>query len=113
MNSSEATQRKLPSYSASAVAGHNSLSDAWVIYGEKVFDVTKFLSLHPGGEEITLEHLGKDVTDVLNSEILHAHSANAIQLLKQYCIGELEQEDRKVRLEYYIIPLILCIFSLM
>ena len=96
MTSLEVTQRKLPSYSAKAVSEHNRLSDAWVIYGEKVFDITKFLSLHPGGEEITLEHLGKDVTDVLNSEILHAHSANAIQLMKQYCIGELEQEDRKV-----------------
>ena len=90
------THRNLPSYSASQVAEHNCLSDAWVVYGNKVFDITEFLKIHPGGDEITLEHLGKDVTDVLNSEILHRHSDNAIQLMTQYCVGELDKRDCEV-----------------
>lgn len=90
------THRNLPSYSASQVAEHSCLSDAWVVYGNKVFDITEFLKIHPGGDEITLEHLGKDVTDVLNSEILHRHSDNAIQLMTQYCVGELDKRDCEV-----------------
>ena len=87
---------QLPTFPSTEVAQHNTPQDAWVIYGGKVFDITKFLSLHPGGEEITLEHLGMDVSDVLNSSILHEHSANAVHLLKQYCIGELDEVDRNV-----------------
>lgn len=31
------------------LAKHNSAQDCWIVYGGKVFDVTMFLSLHPGG----------------------------------------------------------------
>ena len=100
------TQQKLSSYSVSQVAKHNSLSDAWVVYGNKVFDITEFLKIHPGGDEITLEHLGKDVTDVLNSEILHQHSDNAIQLMTQYCVGELDKKDLQVGRKWNILEIV-------
>jgi cytochrome b involved in lipid metabolism len=35
--------------SASQLAQHNSASNCWVAYNGKVYDITKFLPIHPGG----------------------------------------------------------------
>jgi alkylation response protein AidB-like acyl-CoA dehydrogenase len=46
------------------VAQHNSETDAWVIVNDGVYNVTKFIALHPGGRAILLEWAGKDATDI-------------------------------------------------
>jgi len=40
------------------VKKHNTKSDIWFSIGGKVYDVTKFLDEHPGGEEVLLEQAG-------------------------------------------------------
>lgn len=35
------------------VSRHNSASDAWIIVDGKVYDVTTYVDLHPGGKEDT------------------------------------------------------------
>lgn len=47
----------LPFIGRSTVAEHNSSASAWIILHDKVYDVTKFLSEHPGGEEVLLEQV--------------------------------------------------------
>merc|ERR1719188_2254299 len=44
------------------VAKHTSKTDCWVVLGDKVLDVTSFLSQHPGGELAILTFAGKDAT---------------------------------------------------
>ncbi|NP_001140679.1 uncharacterized LOC100272754 [Zea mays] len=39
---------------ASEVTLHASRKDCWVVIGGKVYDVTKFLEDHPGGEDVLL-----------------------------------------------------------
>jgi cytochrome b involved in lipid metabolism len=46
-------------YSRSQVQAHKSRNDVWIIVHGKVYDVTLFLSEHPGGEDILLEYAGK------------------------------------------------------
>jgi cytochrome b involved in lipid metabolism len=49
------------SYTRQQVAEHNSDKSAWIIIDTVVYDITKFASLHPGGELLLLEYAGKDV----------------------------------------------------
>ncbi|PHH61287.1 hypothetical protein CDD81_517 [Ophiocordyceps australis] len=47
---------------AADVAEHNSRTSCWVILYNKVYDVTDFLSSHPGGPNAILRLAGKDAT---------------------------------------------------
>jgi cytochrome b involved in lipid metabolism len=38
-------------YSPKEVAEHNSLDDIWIIVDDGVYDLTNFLSEHPGGKK--------------------------------------------------------------
>ena len=46
----------------SEVELHNKDDDVWVIYKDKVYDLSKFYDTHPGGPDSILEHAGKDST---------------------------------------------------
>lgn len=57
-----------------------------------MYEVTKFLEEHPGGEEVLLEQAGKNATEAFEDV---GHSTDARELMKQYMIGELCEEDKK------------------
>mmetsp|Transcript_56857 Transcript_56857/g.133590 ORF Transcript_56857/g.133590 Transcript_56857/m.133590 type:complete len:272 (+) Transcript_56857:79-894(+) len=44
------------------VEKHTSKDDAWLILFGEAIDVTQFIPVHPGGEEMMLMYLGKDAT---------------------------------------------------
>ncbi|PHH84899.1 hypothetical protein CDD83_1209 [Cordyceps sp. RAO-2017] len=48
------------------VAAHNSQDSCWVIIHGKAYDVTEFLSEHPGGQKIILKYAGKDASDAFD-----------------------------------------------
>ena len=77
-------------YTREEVAQHASIDDAWVIVDDRVFDVTPFLGIHPGGVDVTESRLGSDISSVLRAQEPHQHSATAFEVLEQYCIGALE-----------------------
>ncbi len=50
----------------SEIAKHNSPSDVWIVVNGYVIDVTRFLSVHPGGDDSILAYSGKDCSSMWN-----------------------------------------------
>ncbi|CAH3020124.1 unnamed protein product [Porites evermanni] len=78
-------------YTLEEVKKHNQAGSSWLVIDNKVYDVTKFLDEHPGGEEVLLEQAGGDATE--NFEDV-GHSSDARELMLTYLIGELADEDK-------------------
>jgi len=87
-----AESTNLKKFSTKEVEGHKDKNSTWLIIHDKVYDVTKFLEEHPGGEEVLLEMGGKDATE--NFEDV-GHSTDARTMMADYLIGELRDEDKK------------------
>jgi len=47
----------------SEVEKHNKKEDAWIILMGEALDVTKWIPIHPGGEQAIMAYLGKDATE--------------------------------------------------
>lgn len=73
------------------VKKHNTRNSVWFVIHNKVYDVTKFMDEHPGGEEVLLEQAGKDATEIFEDV---SHSADAKDLMKNYLVGELPDNER-------------------
>ena len=48
-------------YALNEVATHNTKDDCWTIISSNVYDLTKYINRHPGGEEI-VRACGQDAT---------------------------------------------------
>ncbi|KAJ3234294.1 hypothetical protein HDU81_001507 [Chytriomyces hyalinus] len=68
------------------VKKHNTAKDCWMIISGKVYDITKFLDQHPGGEEILVELGGQDATEAFDDI---GHSSDARKMLVDYLVGPL------------------------
>ncbi len=49
-------------YTLEDIQKHNNPYDCWIKIDDSVFDVTPYLSFHPGGSEVILGTAGKDAT---------------------------------------------------
>ena len=78
---------ELQTYTKEEVAKHCKEDDAWIVVDGKVYDVTEFVPLHPGGDSI-LNHVGGDSTEGFKGP---QHPASVWDLLLKYHIGELDR----------------------
>ncbi|KAJ3887196.1 FMN-dependent dehydrogenase-domain-containing protein [Lentinula edodes] len=69
------------------IAKHNDASSCWIIINNNVYDVTEFLSVHPGGPNIILKYAGSDATSAYDP----IHPPDTIQknLSPSQCLGPL------------------------
>ncbi len=74
------------------VARHCTKESCWVLLGSRVYDVTAFLRMHPGGEALILRRAGKDVSPEMEGPP-HRHSQNARRWMEQYYIGEVKRDS--------------------
>ncbi|XP_078527393.1 cytochrome b5 type B [Lissotriton helveticus] len=69
----------------------STAKEAWLVIHDRVYDVTRFVEEHPGGEEVLFEQAGGDATESFEDV---GHSIDAREMLKQYFIGEVHPNDR-------------------
>lgn len=70
------------------VAEHNTKKDIYVVIHDKVYDATKFIDEHPGGEEVLLDVGGQDATEAFEDV---GHSDEARESLEPLLVGTLKR----------------------
>ncbi|KAK4128467.1 cytochrome b5, partial [Parathielavia appendiculata] len=70
------------------VAEHNTKKDLYVVIHDQVYDCTKFVDEHPGGEEVLLDVAGQDATEAFEDV---GHSDEARETLEQLKVGTLKR----------------------
>ena len=89
--------KRIRMYTLEDVASHSNASSCWISRAGKVYDVSGFLNDHPGGDDLILNHTGKDVEDAMRDEDEHVHSESAYEMLEEYLIGRIGAEESIVR----------------
>jgi len=56
------SNNKIQEYSFSDVHNHNLKNDLWIIINGKVYDVTRWIRKHPGGDILLLGIAGQDAS---------------------------------------------------
>ena len=85
------TKKQKKMYTAAQVKQHNKKHDAWIIINKKVYDVTKWIDKHPGGN-IILKWIGKDGSKQFNS--IHPGYVKK-KILPKFFIGYLKTKKTK------------------
>ncbi|KAJ6515383.1 cytochrome b5-like heme/steroid binding domain-containing protein [Mycena sanguinolenta] len=67
---------------------HNTKDSLYILIHGKVYDCTKFLDEHPGGDEVILAENGQDATEAFEDV---GHSDEARELLPGMLVGEFEE----------------------
>ncbi|KAJ3532050.1 hypothetical protein NM688_g7483 [Phlebia brevispora] len=80
-------------YTREEVAKHNTPDDLWIIVDGKVYDVTKFKEMHPGGTSVFLDEEipGQDATEAFYS--LHRHEVLQRPQYARLAIGTIAGEE--------------------
>ncbi|KAF7792079.1 hypothetical protein EIP86_003109 [Pleurotus ostreatoroseus] len=83
------SKQRVRIYTAEDVAEHCTYQSCWVSYNGKVYDVTKFLPDHPGGDDLVLSYAGKDLGSIMKDPESHEHSDSAYDMLDEFVVGRL------------------------
>ncbi|GER50775.1 cytochrome b5 [Striga asiatica] len=84
-------------FTLAEVSEHNTSKDCWLVISGKVYDVTKFLEDHPGGDEVLVSSTGKDATDDFEDV---GHSATAKAMMEEFYIGEINTSTIPTQTKY-------------
>uniref|UniRef100_A0A8C3S6L8 Cytochrome b5 n=1 Tax=Chelydra serpentina TaxID=8475 RepID=A0A8C3S6L8_CHESE len=78
-------------YRLEEIQAHKHSQSTWILLHHRIYDLTKFLEQHPGGEEVLREQAGGDATESFEDV---GHSTDARTLSETFIIGELHPDDR-------------------
>ncbi|KAF8076701.1 cytochrome b5-like heme/steroid binding domain-containing protein [Lyophyllum atratum] len=73
---------------------HKTKESFYILIHGKVYDVTKFIDEHPGGDEVILAEGGQDATEAFEDV---GHSDEARALLPEMLVGEFEGGGLKLK----------------
>ena len=74
-------------YTLEEIAEHNKQDDCWTVLNGRVYDVTEYAKVHPGGKKIFLGK-GKDCTELYNK---YHPWVNGAYLIGKYQVGVLKR----------------------
>ena len=77
------------SYTLTEVGQHNSASDCWLVIDNTVYDVTTYMTQHPGGRNTLIPECGQDATAAFDQVRKH-QSGETQQALLDTKIGSLK-----------------------
>lgn len=88
----------LPIYTSKQVSENNGKDGkpVWMSYGGMVYDVTDFISNHPGGSERILMAAGSAMEPFWNVYRQHFASDLPMRLMEKMVIGRLNEKDQEV-----------------
>uniref|UniRef100_A0A6M2F4Y2 Cytochrome b5 heme-binding domain-containing protein n=1 Tax=Populus davidiana TaxID=266767 RepID=A0A6M2F4Y2_9ROSI len=84
-------------FTLAEVSSHNSPKDCWLVVEGRVYDVTKFLEDHPGGDEVLLSATGKDATDDFEDV---GHSSTARAMMDEFYVGDIDTATIPATVKY-------------
>ncbi|KAH9964363.1 peroxisomal acyl-CoA-dehydrogenase [Lactifluus volemus] len=89
--------KQLQKFTRDDVAKHNKVDDLWVIIDAKVYDLTRFKNLHPGGAAVLLDDdiAGQDATDAFYG--LHRHEILERPQYQRLQIGYIDGEKSSIQ----------------
>lgn len=91
--SSQGTTGTTSILTPAVVAVHATAQSCWLIIDGKVYDVTSYLSQHPGNAETILPYCGKDGSAAFATKDKgQPHSPFAASLLNKYYVGDLNAQ---------------------
>ena len=80
--------KPMRSITESELARHNTKNDCWMSYEGIVYDVTKYISFHPGGVEEIMRGKGRDMTALFNEVHQWVNMRNMLKKLAN--IGKID-----------------------
>jgi cytochrome b involved in lipid metabolism len=83
------TQEAINYYTIQDVSQHNSKDSCWTVVRGEVFDLTQWISRHPGGPEKILNICGKDGTKAFVNK--HGSQEKPESILEGFKIGKLKE----------------------
>ncbi|XP_033628616.1 acyl-CoA 6-desaturase-like [Asterias rubens] len=89
---SSAQVSKKSTYTWDEVKEHSSKTDKWVVIENGVYDVSKWVTRHPGGFKVLSHYAGEDATDAFVA--FHPDKELVTKYLKPLCIGSLEKDNK-------------------
>ena len=92
-HTSSSEKKKQFSYNILEVSKHNTKNDCWIIINSKVYDITTYMTSHPGGAAI-LQGCGRDATQLFETRPMGSgtpHSEDARDIIEAFFIGFLKK----------------------
>ncbi|KAJ3491781.1 hypothetical protein NLI96_g451 [Meripilus lineatus] len=88
--------KQLKVFTREEVSQHNKPDDLWIVVDSKVYDVTRFKDLHPGGVSVFLEQdiVGQDATEAFYG--LHRHEVLERPQYARLQIGTIKDEKATI-----------------
>ncbi|ESW05992.1 hypothetical protein PHAVU_010G010400 [Phaseolus vulgaris] len=84
-------------FTLAEVSQHNNVQDCWLVIHGKVYNVTKFLEDHPGGDDVLLSSTGKDATNDFEDI---GHSTSAVAMMDEFYVGDIDTSSIPSKVQY-------------